>query len=189
MLDFPAESQAAREARTHPQQHSSHVGTQGTLGRPEDPTNRKPVQGSVADEPDCVKESLNLAEPKRLADDLAATAHPQETAETPVPKKKPKTKVTLKQKECRCLLAQVKQQECRNDSQTAVAELFCSPCFAEKARAQGGTGLSFGVEQGCDLLDEQTQHEVSKLLDAACPELLLACPPSVQSKQVSADPR
>ncbi|CAE7347138.1 RE1, partial [Symbiodinium microadriaticum] len=28
---------------------------------------------------------------------------------------------------------EVKQQECRNDSQTAVAELFCSPCFAEKA--------------------------------------------------------
>ncbi|CAE7244986.1 GIP, partial [Symbiodinium sp. CCMP2456] len=105
VLDFPADSQQARE-------------------------------GSVADEPDCVKESLD-----------------------------------------------VKQQECRNDSQTAVAELFCSPCFAEKARAQGGTGLSFSVEQGCDLLDEQTQHEVSKLLDTACPELLLACPPCVRSNR------
>ena len=192
VLDFPTDSQQAREARTHPQQHAPHVGTQGTLGSPEHPTRRKPVQGSVPDEPDLVKESVDVAEPRcvaddlagaTVADDLAGATHPQETAEAPVPKKKHKTKITLKQKECRCLLAQVKQQECRNDSQTAVAELFCSPCFAEKARAQGGTGLSFSVEQGCDLLDEQTQRDVSELLDAACPELLLACPPCVRSNR------
>ena len=57
-------------------------------------------------------------------------------------KRKVKVKQTLKPKECRCLLAQVNQLECRSCSQTAVAALFCPPRLSEKARACGATGLS-----------------------------------------------
>ena len=107
---------------------------------------------------------------------------PVEPPPTPSSSSRPprsRKKITLKQKECRRLLAQVKHHNCQRQSQTAVAELFCPPRFAEQARSQGATGLSFDIKQGCNLLDPNTQHEVSDILDKACPDLLVACPPCV----------
>ena len=49
--------------------------------------------------------------------------------------------------------------------------------LASKARSMGGSGLSFDIRQGCDLLDLATQVEVNAVLDEVPPELLVCCPP------------
>ena len=86
-------------------------------------------------------------------------------------------KLTLKPKECRCLLSQIKHLQCAQESQIAVAELFSEPRVTLKAQQCGATGIAFDVKQGCDLLDPQTQQEVSGLLQEAKPSLLTASPP------------
>ena len=54
-----------------------------------------------------------------------------------------KTKRTLKNKECRCLLAQMSKK--RVPSKCAVAELLSPPRFVVEARARGREGLSFDI--------------------------------------------
>lgn len=94
---------------------------------------------------------------------------------------KVKKKVTLKQKECRCLLAQMKTLENNKQSQYAVAELFSPPRFTTEAENRGLKGLAFDIKQGWDLLDPKTQDRVDKLLDRAKPQLLVACPTCTNS--------
>ena len=86
-------------------------------------------------------------------------------------------KLKLKPKECRCLLSQIKHLQCVQESQIAVAELFSEPRVTLKAQQCGATGIAFDIEQGCDLLEPQTQKEVSELLQEARPGLLTASPP------------
>lgn len=74
----------------------------------------------------------------------------------------------LTRREARCLLARTK-----GDSKCLVAELFSPSRFAKLAREKGFEGLSYGILQGCDLLDKKTQAKVSKELDEANPELLV----------------
>lgn len=50
---------------------------------------------------------------------------------------KVKTKVTLKKKECRCLLAQWNKGEAKKTSKVLVAELFSPPRFAVQAEKMG----------------------------------------------------
>ena len=88
-----------------------------------------------------------------------------------------KRKLTLKPKECRCLLAQVRHMQRSQDSQIAVAELFSEPRVTLEAQRHGATGLAFDIKQGCDLLNPDTQQEVSDLLELANPQLLTASPP------------
>eukprot|EP00435_Cladocopium_sp_Y103_P052219 s999_g16.t1 len=85
-----------------------------------------------------------------------------------------KVKVTLKNKECRCLLAQMSKK--RNPSKCAVAELFSPPRFAVEARARGREGLSYDIKQGWDLTDPKVQSVVDAQLDEADPDLLVVCP-------------
>ena len=80
-------------------------------------------------------------------------------------------KITLKQKECRCLLAQMKSAENTKQSQFQVAELFSPPRFSLEVEKHGGKGLAFDIKQGWDLLNPKTQEQVDRLLDKACPEL------------------
>ena len=42
---------------------------------------------------------------------------------------------------------------------------------------QSSPGLSFDIRQGCDLMDPDTQRDVSNLLGTAAPELLVALSP------------
>eukprot|EP00435_Cladocopium_sp_Y103_P019462 s1915_g4.t1 len=88
-----------------------------------------------------------------------------------------KTKVTLKKKECRCLLAQFNKKERMQGSKVLVAELFSPPRFTKYAQQLGYQGLSYDIQQGCDLDDLATQKRVSKELDENKPELLVVCPP------------
>ena len=122
-------------------------------------------------------ESPDHPESPKLVDPVP-TSEQDHVVPPPEPHKNLKTcqrrhKRTLKAKECRCLLAQLDRQE----SAIAVAELFCPPRLAAKARQMGGTGLSFDIRQGCDLLNPVTQQEVDATLDEFPPELLLCCPP------------
>ena len=57
-------------------------------------------------------------------------------------------KITLKQKECRCLLAQMKSAENTKQSQFQVAELFSPPRFSLEVEKHGGKGLAFDIKQG-----------------------------------------
>ena len=98
----------------------------------------------------------------------------------PHPEQPSKKQRKLKAKQCRCLLAQLRNlssAQANDRPSTAVVELFSPPRFTAEARRQGLTGLAFDKVQGCDLLDKDTQLEVSHLIDNAQPELLTACPP------------
>ena len=90
---------------------------------------------------------------------------------------KVKTKITLKKKECRCLLAQLNKTEMQKDSKIAVAELFSPPRFTKVAEANGGVGKAYDIKQGIDLEDPKVQARVDRELDELKPELLIACPP------------
>ena len=61
-------------------------------------------------------------------------------------------KVTLKQKECRCLLAQIRTHDNNKLSRIDVAELFSVPRFTKYAESKGGKGLAFDIKNGWDLL-------------------------------------
>ena len=78
----------------------------------------------------------------------------------------------LTRREARCLLAK-QPAWTKGDSKCLVAELFSPSRFAKLAREKGFEGLSYGILQGCDLLDKKTQAKVSKELDEANPELLV----------------
>ena len=90
-----------------------------------------------------------------------------------------KTKITLKKKECRCLLAQMS----RSDSNTishgtcVVAELFSPPRFSLEAQRRGYHGVAYDIKNGYDLDDPKVQDQVDKELDELKPSLLVACPP------------
>ena len=86
-------------------------------------------------------------------------------------------KVTLKKRECRCLLSQWNNSKHQQDCQIAVAELFSPPRLSEEARKHGASGVAFDIKQGCDLVDPQVQKEVDQLLDEARPKALTASPP------------
>lgn len=86
-------------------------------------------------------------------------------------------KITLKQKECRCLVAQFRKYELSTDFGVTVAELFSPPRFTLEAQKHGGKGLAFDKKQGWDLLDSQTQDHVDRLLERSKPALLIVCPP------------
>lgn len=92
-------------------------------------------------------------------------------------KKSTKTKITLKKKECRCLLAQIRDSSSDKPGKCLVAELFSPPRFTKQAEARGYSGLAFDIKQGWDLSDPKTQEKVDTLLDQAKPRLLVACPP------------
>ena len=85
-----------------------------------------------------------------------------------------KTKITLKHKECRCLLAQMTKK--RTPSKCAVAELFSPPRFAVEAKARGREALSYDIKQGWDLTDPKVQRVVDAQLDEADLDLLVVCP-------------
>ena len=87
-----------------------------------------------------------------------------------------KVKVTLKKKECRCLLAQMEKDAKLAQTKCAVAELFSSR-FCLEAEQQGRDGLPFTIQQGWDLSQSSTQVKVDRLLDEHKPELLVCCPP------------
>ena len=86
-------------------------------------------------------------------------------------------KITLKQKECRCLLAQIRNHDNNKQAQIDVAELFSVPRFTKHAESKGGKGLAFDIKNGWDLLNKDTQLKVDRLLDRARPKLLVVCPP------------
>eukprot|EP00435_Cladocopium_sp_Y103_P030061 s1739_g7.t1 len=88
-----------------------------------------------------------------------------------------KQKVTLKKKECRCLLAQWNAHQNRSQSKLAVAELFSPPRFTKLAEQRGLHGKSYDIKQGIDLEDPQIQKQVDAELDELKPDLLVACPP------------
>lgn len=85
-------------------------------------------------------------------------------------------KITLKDKECRCLLAQCKQYDNSVHSNYLVAELFSPPRFTTEAEHRGAKGLAFDLSTGYDLLDPSTQKHVDAVLDEARPSLLILCP-------------
>eukprot|EP00435_Cladocopium_sp_Y103_P057558 s34_g19.t2 len=89
----------------------------------------------------------------------------------------PKTKVTLKKKECRCLLAQFQKSQKQKSSKVLIAELFSPPRFSLEAQRLGAKGLSYDVKQGYDLEDPVIQAKVGKELEEAKPDLLVVCPP------------
>ena len=97
------------------------------------------------------------------------------------PKNPNRRKVTLKNKECRCLLAQMKSTAQHEKSQIAVAELFSPPRFSLEAQKRGQQGIAFDLKQGWNLLNPLTQRKVDALLDELCPELLIVCPPCTYS--------
>ena len=88
-----------------------------------------------------------------------------------------KTKVTLKKKECRCLLAQFEKSQKQSQSKILVAELFSPPRFTKQAELMGQKGRSYDIKQGWDLNDTEVQKRVDAELDELRPELLVACPP------------
>ena len=93
------------------------------------------------------------------------------------PKDGGKRKVTLKEKECRCLLAHLHKHDNGKQSKVLVAELLSSPGFSKIAESMGKRGLAYDKKQGCDLLDRQIQMRVSQELGDVRPELLVVCPP------------
>ena len=172
VLDFPAEVPAQPPSQVHTNCHDTGKlyadGTKPPDIRPPDKTpqmvHRVP------------KESLE-PKPTSSVQDSSAVPPPAPHSLADVVSRKPKRKVTLKPKECRCLLAQVRKTSAVQESQVAVAELFSPPRVSEEARAHGATGIAFGILQGCDLEDPQTQQEVSHVLDTAQPALLVCSPP------------
>ena len=100
------------------------------------------------------------------------------SADKPAVTKNPgRRKITLKPKECRCLMAQFRRYEQCSDSQVVVAELFSPPRFTLEVQKHGAKGLAFDKKQGWDLLDPNMQNKVDRLLDKAKPSLLIVCPP------------
>eukprot|EP00435_Cladocopium_sp_Y103_P016862 s1030_g4.t1 len=97
------------------------------------------------------------------------------------PRNPNRKKITLKNKECRCLLAQIKHATRHEKSQIAVAELFSPPRFSLEAQKRGEQGIAFDKKQGWDLLNPKTQQRVDILLDELRPELLVVCPPCTYS--------
>ena len=97
----------------------------------------------------------------------------------PLSPKTNKNKKPMKNKHCKCLLAQVKTLDAKQSAQVAVAELFSPPRLTEQARQHGATGLAFDIKQGCDLGCRSTQKEVDQLLEEARPALLTASPPCI----------
>ena len=90
---------------------------------------------------------------------------------------KQKTKITLKKKECRCLLAQMKRVSQTEDAGIMVAELFSPPRFSTEAVRQGGKGIAYDIKQGWDLSKSNVKSQVDAELDRVRPRLLVACPP------------
>ena len=82
----------------------------------------------------------------------------------------------LTKRECRCLLAQVKQANQGTDSNYLVAELFSPPRFTIEAEKRGDKGLAFDLSNGFDLLNPKTQRLVDHILEQARPSLLVVCP-------------
>lgn len=96
---------------------------------------------------------------------------------SPVTAPSRKTKITLKNKECRCLLAQWKHTDMQKQSSICVAELFSPPRFTSEAVKHGLQGRAYDIKQGWNLDDAKTQQIVDRELDTLKPELLVACPP------------
>ena len=88
-----------------------------------------------------------------------------------------KRKVTLKPKECRCLLAQSQHWKPKVKHHSAVVELFSPPRFTSVAEAKGLIGKAYDIKQGYDLTDPSTQRAVDKEIDELSPQLLVMCPP------------
>lgn len=88
-----------------------------------------------------------------------------------------KNKITLRKKECRCLLAQITQSQKQQDSKIMVAELFSPPRFTSYVESKGLQGKSYDIKQGWNLEDPKVQAQVDQELDQLKPELLVACPP------------
>ena len=124
---------------------------------------------SSPSKPAPISPSDKSSEPRRAS-------HPRDQPVIKCTPPREKSKVSLKRKECRCLLAQFRRCEMKS-SRVAVAELFSPPRFAKAAKQIGLDGLSFDIQQGWDLLDPSVQEEVDAMLDEACPELLVVCPP------------
>ena len=91
------------------------------------------------------------------------------------------TRKKIALQECRCLLAQLKSIDNAKKSKYQVAELFSPPRFTQEVEQHGGNGLAFDIKQGWDLLNPKLQDTVDRLLDKACPELLIACPTCTHS--------
>ena len=120
-----------------------------------------------------------LAFPRRKSESswtpLAADERPSRISEARPTKVK--TKITLKKKECRCLLAQVKKMENQQGSKCLVAELFSPPRFSKEAENMGYHGLSYDIKQGWNLSKPEIQKQVDEELENARPRLLVVCPP------------
>ena len=72
---------------------------------------------------------------------------------SPVTAPSRKTKITLKNKECRCLLAQWKHTDMQKQSSICVAELFSPPRFTSEAVKHGLQGRAYDIKQGWNLDD------------------------------------
>ena len=88
-----------------------------------------------------------------------------------------KRKVTLKPKECKCLLAQSTKWKPKKVFRSVVVELFSPPRFSKEAERRGLVGKAYDIKQGYDLTDPKIQAEVDKEIDLLSPELLVLCPP------------
>ena len=88
-----------------------------------------------------------------------------------------KRKITLKPKECRCLLAQMKTFENSDRSQLHFAELFSPPRFTTEIESRGGKGKAYDLKLGDDLTDPIVQKRVDSELESLSPEVLTLCPP------------
>ncbi len=88
-----------------------------------------------------------------------------------------KHKITLKPKECRCLLAQLKVHENHSRSRVQFAELFSPPRFTTEIEHRGGRGKAYDLKLGDDLTDPKVQRRVDQELDSLNPEVLTLCPP------------
>ena len=115
--------------------------------------------------------------PKTVDQVPQSEIHPKNNKSQPNPTNPNRKKITLKGSECRCLLAQLKKLENRDQAQFAVAELFSPPRFTVEAQNRGDQGIAFDKKQGWDLMDRATQQKVDRLLDELRPELLVVCPP------------
>ena len=113
--------------------------------------------------------------------DNVKSSNPADNPKSGSPKNPNRRKVTLKNKECRCLLAQLRDNMKHEKSQIAVAELFSPPRFSLEAQKRGQQGIAFDLKQGWNLLNPHTQRKVDALLDELCPELLVVCPPCTYS--------
>ena len=174
VLDFPV-SKAGASRKDRPQGVQGQGEHKGSLVEvlPVGISESAPIPSvQPQDQRDPVEiSSPSIPDPKIRPDDVP----------TPVPgisrTKPPKSKITLKKKECRCLLSQWTRHANDQDAQIAVAELFSEPRLSEEARRHGASGVAFDIKQGCDLTDPQTQKEVDELLDQARPKSLTASPP------------